>query len=474
MLKTKTKSSSGGLSFKHKFGYALGDAGGCMTFALMGSTFSMYCTDALGINELLLASLLLIWNIWDFINDPLMGALMDKSFAANRNPRGKFRPWLLRSAPLVCVTFIALWSVPSLFNGVATVVVLFALKVLYEASYTMFNIPMGSLLSAMADTDQARASLSSARGIGSAVGNMIPVMVMPMLIKAYGQTNSMGYFVGAAICSVIGLGMSLGHYAMTEERVEVNNGSSDKQNIKLTDILNVFRVNRPFLALCVHGVCICLMQYVGNTLINYFYSVVYGDIALITMGSVVSMPLMFITLFFGPMLAKKFGLERFIRYGLIAGSVIYVGLFAAHMITYVNPYVHMIISNFGMGLASMSIYMQWGLVGEAIDYNEMITGKRTEGSIYGTFNLSRRVGQTIGTSAAVAMLAFIGYDETLVVQGANTIAGLKVISVLLPGIFVLGSWAAFKFLWNMSDETRAKLAEFKAAQKAASTSEIIE
>ena len=474
MLKTKTKSSSGGLSFKHKFGYALGDAGGCMTFALMGSTFSMYCTDALGINELLLASLLLIWNIWDFINDPLMGALMDKSFAANRNPRGKFRPWLLRSAPLVCVTFIALWSVPSLFNGVATVVVLFALKVLYEASYTMFNIPMGSLLSAMADTDQARASLSSARGIGSAVGNMIPVMVMPMLIKAYGQTNSMGYFVGAAICSVIGLGMSLGHYAMTEERVEVNNGSADKQNIKLTDILNVFRVNRPFLALCVHGVCICLMQYVGNTLINYFYSVVYGDIALITMGSVVSMPLMFITLFFGPMLAKKFGLERFIRYGLIAGSVIYVGLFAAHMITYVNPYVHMIISNFGMGLASMSIYMQWGLVGEAIDYNEMITGKRTEGSIYGTFNLSRRVGQTIGTSAAVAMLAFIGYDETLVVQGANTIAGLKVISVLLPGIFVLGSWAAFKFLWNMSDETRAKLAEFKAAQKAASTSEIIE
>ena len=49
--------------------------------------------------------------------------------------------------------------------------------------------------------------------------------------------------------------------------------------------------------------------------------------------------------------------------------------------------------------------MQWGLVGEAIDYNEMITGKRTEGSIYGTFNLSRRVGQTIGNSAAMLLLA---------------------------------------------------------------------
>lgn len=63
-----------------------------------------------------------------------------------------------------------------------------------------------------------------------------------------------------------------------------------------------------------------------------------------------------------------------------------------------------------MGLASVSIYMQWGLVGEAIDYNEMITGKRTEGSIYGTFNLTRRIGQTVGNSAAVLALGWIGYQ----------------------------------------------------------------
>ena len=79
------------LKFKHKAGYALGDAGGCMTFALMGSTFSMYCTDALKIDPVLLGILLIIWNVWDFINDPLMGALMDKSFAKNKNPKGKFQ-----------------------------------------------------------------------------------------------------------------------------------------------------------------------------------------------------------------------------------------------------------------------------------------------------------------------------------------------------------------------------------------------
>ena len=143
MAKEKTKS---GLTFKHKFGYALGDAGGCMTFAVMGSTFTMYCTDALGLDTALLAILLLIWNTWDFINDPIMGAIMDKAFAKKQNKNGKFRPWLLRAAPMVSVGFIALWSVPQFFDGVALVAMLFVLKILYEGAYTMFNIPMGSFL----------------------------------------------------------------------------------------------------------------------------------------------------------------------------------------------------------------------------------------------------------------------------------------------------------------------------------------
>ena len=459
------KKPSTGLTMKHKVGYALGDAGGCMTFAIMGSTFSLYMTDALGLDTALIAGLLLIWNVWDFINDPLMGALMDKVFAKKHNRNGKFRPWLLRSAPIICVAFILLWSVPSFFDGVASVAMLFVLKILYEGAYTMFNIPMGSLLSAMADTDQERATLSSARGLGSAIGNMVPVILMPLVIKHFGETSPMGYAIGASVCAVIGLVMCLGHYALTEERNMVETSEEEAQNIKVTDILNVFKVNRPFLALCVHGLCICTMQYVSNTLTNYMYSDVFGDLALVSYGSVLSMPLMFATLFAGPALAKKFGLERFIRWGLLAGSVIYVALFAMHMLMDVNPYVHIVLNSLAMGLASMSIYMQWGLVGEAIDYNEMVTGKRTEGSIYGTFNLSRRVGQTIGNSSAMLMLGMFGYNGALEVQPDSAILGIKILCVLLPGIFILGSWAAFKFLWNMSPETRAKVAAFKAAKK---------
>lgn len=460
------KKPSGGLTMKHKVGYGLGDAGGCMTFALMGSTFAMYCTDALKLDTTLMFWLLLIWNAWDFINDPMMGALMDQAFARNRNPKGKFRPWILRSSPLVCVTFIALWSVPTFMDGIALVGCLFMLKILYEGSYTMFNIPMGSLLSAMANNDGERASLSSARGVGSAIGNMIPMLIMPGLIKAYGQTNGTGYAIGAVICAAIGFVMCMGHYFLTEERNVKEISSAQADEIKMTDILNVFKVNRPFQALCMHGLFICLMQYTGSTLSNYMYSTVLGDLTIASYATVISAPFMVLIFAFGSKLAKKFGLENMIRTCLLISSVMYISLFALHAVMTVNPWVHVIWSGVAMGLASISIYMQWGLVGEAIDYNEMITGKRTEGSIYGTFNLSRRVGQAIGNSSAVLMLGLVGYDGSLAVQSAGTVFGIKALCVLLPGIFVLGSWAAFRFLWNMSPETRAKIAQFKASSKA--------
>ena len=103
--------------------------------------------------------------------------------------------------------------------------------------------------------------------------------------------------------------------------------------------------------------------------------------------------------------------------------------------------------------------MQWGLVGEAIDYNEYITGKRTEGSIYGTFNLARRIGQAIGSSFGFYVLGWIGFNADLAVQSDSTVFGLKALCVLVPAIFILGSWAAFRFVWSTNSKSRGKMIE---------------
>lgn len=455
-METKPKT---GLTKKHWFGYAFGDLGGCMTFALMGAIVTRYYTNVLHVDTVVLALMLLIWNIWDAVNDPMMGALMDKLFARKSHPQGKFRPWILRSTPLVAVTFIVFWTVPTFFEGTTMLVVLFVCKILYEGAYTMFNVPMGSLLAAMANTDEERASLSSARGIGGTIGNLIPMVIMPIILEKLGDTPA-AFRWGSIICAGIGFVFCLMHYYWTEERNLVNNNSAT-DDIKFTDILDVFRRNRAFLALCIHGVCICTMQYVSSTLGTYMFSDVLGNIGLMSISSALSMPIMLVILAISPALSKKFGLVPYIRFTLLGGFVLYATLFGAHMIMDVNPYVHLIWSMLAMGLGMASIQMQWGMVGEAIDYNEYLTGKRTEGSIYGTFNLTRRIGQTIGNSAAVLALGWIGYDATLAVQSAGTLTGIKLLCVLVPGIFLIGSWAAFKFIWNITPEIREKMAAFK-------------
>ena len=461
MAKTKTPS---GLSMKHKIGYACGDLGGCMTFALMGSIVTRYYTNVLQVNTVVLATMLLVWNVWDAVNDPLMGALMDKVFAKHHGQGGKFRPWLLRSAPCVAITFIIFFTVPTYFKGVTMLVVLFFCKILYEGFYTMFNIPMGSMLSAMADTDGERAALSSARGFGSMIGNIIPMIIMPQLLAKFGDTSK-AFGIGATLCAIVGFVFCMLHYAWTEERHVSVALSESNDSVKLTDILNVFRVNRPFLALCIHGICICTMQYVSSTLGTYMYGDVLGNIGMMSMASAVSMPLGILALIITPKIADKVGLERMIRICLLTASAIYFVLFGALMVASVPAIAYMLISSIALGLASVSIYMQWGLVGEAIDYNEMITGKRTEGSIYGTFNLTRRIGQTVGNSAAVLALGWIGYQAGAATQTAGTLTGIKALVVLIPAIFILGSWIAFRFVWNITPDVRAKMAAFKSGKE---------
>ena len=446
-----------GLTKKHWFGYMFGDCGGCMTFALMASIFSIYCTNVLGINASVMGVLTIIWTIWDAVNDPMMGALMDKAFARKQNKNGKFRPWLLRATPLLAVSAIALWTVPTFLDGIPLLVALFSFKILYEASYTMFNIPMGSLLSAMSTNDSERASLSSARGVGSMIGNMIPGMVGPVIIGMFGENTSTGYMITGVACAAIGFVTCLLHYAMTEER-QVVNEEAKADDIKLSDIFDVVKKNRAFVALCIHGVCICTMQYLTENISMYMYSAVYNDVTYKTLASALSAPFMIGSMVFIPFMCKKLGLEKLLRYALLIGGAICALLFGMHMVMDVPPLVHGVILGVGSGFAMVSIQMQWGLVGEAIDYNELITGKRTEGSIYGTFNLARRIGQTVGLGISFFALDWIGYNPQLEAQTTGTIFGFKILCVLVPALFILGSWAAFKFVWNITPEVRAAMA----------------
>lgn len=449
------------LTKKHILGYALGDLGGCMTFGVMGGFMTRYYVNVALIDTALLAVLTLIWKTCDALCNPVIGMAMDKSFASGKNVKGRFRPWILRIAPLLAITAILVFTAPSLVTGASRLVVVFTTYLVYEFVYAMHNIAFGSLISAMATDDGERAALSSSRGVGGMLGVVTPMVLFPMIISSFENNPALGYGVGVTICAAIGFVCCLLCYFFTEERNTVSADRKGSAQIKATDIIDVLRKNQAFLALCLHGLLQSAVQAVNSALGTYMYSDVLGNMALMSIGTAAGMPVSLLLLSIAPKVSRKIGLEKMIRCSLLFSVALYVLLFALHVVTDINPWVHIAINAIAYGVVGLGSSMQWGMLSDTIEYNEYLTGKRTEGSINGTFNMLRRLGQAIGSSMGIAVLGWIGYNAAVSVQSSGTILGIKVLCLLLPAFFSLGSWAVFKFLWNITPEIREKIAEEK-------------
>ena len=200
---------------------------------------------------------------------------------------------------------------------------------------------------------------------------------------------------------------------------------------------------------------------VSGSLGTYMYADVLGRLGLMSTAAILGLPVTILFMSVAPKFVKKFGSERVLRCSLLLGAGLYVGLFAAHALTTVNVWGHIGWNAVASGMANLSNMMQWGMLGESIEYNEYLTGKRTEGSINGTFNMLRRAGQGIGAATGVALLGMIGYDATLQVQSAVTILGIKALCLLFPALCAVGSWLVFRFIWNITPELRQKIAQAK-------------
>ena len=471
----KVKAPVNKLTAMHHIGYGCGDAGGVLMLMVI-SYLERFSRNILGINPAVYAAILIVWNVWDAINDPLVGTFMDFAFSKAKNKANKFRPWILRSIPILAIGMISMMTLPTLFDGMLCIVVLFISKIVFELGYTIMNIGMGSLLGVMATNDAERTSLASARGFGSTVGGVIGMLVLPQVLSKLGETT-IGYAATGIAAAILGGVLVFMHYSFTVERnaaaqVAVKTEEEkEAEKIKITDILQVFKVNRPYLALCIHSICICFVQGIAQGASNYMYADILGDIGLATIAGAISMPVMFAGLIVAPILAKKIDFVVIIRTAILIGCILLGTCFIyAISVDTMNPWLYMAWSGVGTGLVTLSVQLQWGLVGESIDYNEYLTGKRSEGSIYGVFSLTRRIGQTLSGSLAVLMITWFGYipavDGIAQAQPASAILGIKLMCILIPAIIGMGSWIAFRFIWDINAEKRAKMAAWKAERAA--------
>ena len=451
------------LTLKHRVGYALGDFGGCMTFGLMTAFLTRYYVNVALMDTAVIAVMTLLWKIFDAVSNPVVGVLLDKAFANSDGKKGKFRPWILRVSPLLSISAILVFTAPSWVTGAARLVVAFTTYLSYELIYAIHSICLGGLLPAMAKNDEERAELSSARGIGAALGSIIPMTLFPVLLSWFGSNQQLGYGVGVTICAVIGFCICLGYYSFTEER-NLSHQSSQADPIRVTDILEVLRKNRAIVALCIHGLLQGILMSVNGSLGTYMYSDVLGNLSLMSAGSLLGMAVSLVLMSASPRIVRKLGMQKVLNGSLLMGFGLYILLFALYALFDVPVWVYLCLNTLAYGTSGLSGMMQWGMLSEAIEYNEYLTGKRTEGSINGTFNMLRRLGQGLGASFGVAMLGMIGYNVSVSVQSSSTILGIKVLCLLFPAICAIGSWIAFRFVWNITPELKEKIAQWKCSK----------
>jgi|SRR5690554_177821 len=439
------------LLFQHKLGYALGDLGGCITFGIMGSFLLPYYTEVVGITAASVGTLFFVAKIWDAVNNLLMGAILDKRYEKVQDQRGKFRPYILLGAPLVAITAVSIFGVPAEICMNGKLVWVYVTYITYGMCYTFLTVPYGSLFSAMAITADEKASLSSARSIGGLLGSLLPLMLFPGIISVMSDKPRTAYFLGISIMAVMGLIFHLLCYKYTEERT-VQFPKTNTQ-VQMTDILAVVKRNRAFVGISIIACAIIFTQTIINTLSVYYFRDNLKAFTMIGIAKGAVMLFSLVALTITPKVVKKNDTEKTVKACIIIGIIISAALFLFSD----NLWLYIIFHSIGMMFLSIPAFMQWGMLGDVIDYNEYLMNKRSEGAIFGSFNFCRRIGQAAGASLGAFAIGIIGYIPNAAVQPESVLRGIRIISLGAPVFGGIIIFITFKFIWNINDELRKKI-----------------
>ena len=223
--------------------YAAGDLGCNMSFALK-STMALFWTQVMGLSAWY-SLLIIILQVWDAINDPLIGSIVDSD--RHKYKRNKFLQYIWAgSIGLIVGGALCFLPFPAAPTW-AKIVIFMAGYVIWDAFYTVANVPYGSLLSLISGEPADRASLSAWRSVGSMVGNLVPMVILPFLI--YNEDESLNgpmVFVAALVMGVLGFIFFQFMIKNTEVRVDTNiTVSEDQPKFNVIKAMGNFLRNRP-------------------------------------------------------------------------------------------------------------------------------------------------------------------------------------------------------------------------------------
>ena len=508
---------------RDKLAYAAGDAGCNLSFGLK-STVQTFWLVFMMMETGLFSILLLIVQAWDAINDPLIGSLIDGD--KRKYKLGKYKTYILIGAIGLVVGGAAVFMPFPNANTVVKAVLFILGYVIWDAAYTMANVPYGTMLNIVTENNEERASLSVFRSIGGAVGGMVPGIILPMLIwnkvtfdpqnptwfldkieipqgaeGAFAPENFLTnpvtgelYKEGDKVLSpltggqievllgenVFWAALIMGVLAFVffifmiknitirgNEYAELN---QEGEKVNLFKSFGTFLKNRPAVGCTVAAMGMFLGMQSATTANTIMFATHFGQASLSGLVMMVGFLPMFIFMPFATKLVKKYGKKEVASIGSIAG-LIGAAILCVFPMCPINLQliVYMIgLIFFGLGMGFYNC-VSWAMMGDAIDYNEWKFGKREESVVYALHSFFRKLAQGVGPAAVIAIMGtpLIGYVSSLgtIGQSAETAKNMCWLVAILYAFSAVCQFVGVALIYNIDKKTLAKMQADLAERK---------
>lgn len=409
-------------------GHALSGVGLNLIYGFWSTYMLVFYTDVFGISAAASSIIMVISRIWDGINDPMMGAIADRT----RTRWGRYRFYII-FMPIVVVIAMALnFSSPG-FEGLTKVIYAGITYVLMSMAFTSCDVPYWSLPSVMSKNIDKRTSiLSLSRGMGQVAGLVIGIVAIPM-VQFFGKGDMQkGYFITAIVVGLVGGLMTFGGGLLVKEHVPPIEKTTNEK-IGFMKSLRVIIQNKPLLLVLISLLISFMANLIRQTLLVYYAQYYIGKIELVAVFNSITVPGMLLGIALTPYLSKKMGQKRFYFLASILGILVNGGLYFIDATSSLTPFL--ILFAFTSLPQGIILIMTSSMIANTIEYAEWKFGQRSEGLISSTQTLTSKIAIALGTGLCGLILSFSHYIPNAV-QSAQTLSTFHFSFTMLLAIMI--------------------------------------
>lgn len=423
-----------------KIAYGMGDVGCNFSWMFVSNFLMIFYTDVFGISMNAVAALMLFSRFWDAVNDPVVGALSDKT-----NTRwGRYRPWLLIAAPLTAVVLIiSFWAHPE-WPSASKIIYMAVTYCILVLGYTCVNIPYGTLCGAMTQNIEERAKINTFRSVSAMIAiGIINIITIPLIAVLGKGNDKQGYFLIAVIYGCIFAVCHIFCFAKTKEAVEI----PEKKQISLKMQLSAVVKNKPYLIAVIGQLLFGVTLYGRNADALYYFTYVEGNKALFSTYSLcIIIPSVIGAACFPPLfrITNNKGRAASI-FALLTGISMCIMYFFSAVSSPIFFYAFSCLAQFFFSGFNTAIY---AIIPDCVEYGEWKTGIRNDGFQYAFISLGNKAGMAVGTALLAAVLGICGYAAN-VPQNDAVLAVMKHSFTTIPGaLWILTAAVLFFYRLN--------------------------